>query len=132
MYEKNQGVQSALGSSLEQLYALIPADNLSSFLDLLLHPHRPAHRGVTRYPKGLCNLLLPHPRYLPTNINRNRPRFVPLTPPMPPVVLMGVDPIQVPHDASEVRLRGLNQKVIVIDHQAVGNHAQPPHLMALL
>ncbi len=46
-------------------------------------------------------------------------------PAVPPIEGLGVDTVELAHPPRQVRLRGLNQQVVVVVHQAVGM-AEPP------
>jgi|WetSurSiteA1Bulk_404760.scaffolds.fasta_scaffold04934_4 hypothetical protein len=41
-------------------------------------------------------------------------------PAVPPVVTLGIDPVELPHPPAEIALRGLDEQMIVILHQAIG------------
>jgi hypothetical protein len=43
---------------------------------------------------------------------------------VPPIESLGIDAIELPHSPAEIALRGLNEQMIVIIHQAIGM-AQP-------
>jgi hypothetical protein len=51
--------------------------------------------------------------------------------PMKPIEPLRVKPVEVPHHAGEIRLRGAQTDMVVIAHQAIGEYLYSPTIMKL-